>query len=159
MNSVTAPPPGTSLTDVIALFGLSLLMAVLLHLIRGQKLRLAAEVALICKRCAISEASPSEISDDLVSNVRRFHLSVGAFALSWLPFLVLVIGYTLCSLLRDAGYLIFPWPLLGVSLLFGFAFWAGQRIRMRVIERRISGRLNQPASPTRRVRHDCIRTS
>lgn len=147
MNGVTAPPPGTSFTEVIALFGLSLFLAAVLHLIRGQKMRLAEEVALVWKRRTISDASQSGLSDDLVSNACRFHRSVGAFTLSWLPFLVLVIGNTLCSLLRDAGYLIFPWPLLGASLLFGFAFWAGQRIRLRAIGRRISERLNHPAPP------------
>ena len=150
MNSVTPVPPRTSLTDVILLFGFSLLIAAILHLIRGQKLRLSEEVAVICKKYSASGSKPPGVSDDLVSNVRRFHRSVAAFTLSWLPFLVLVIGNTCCSLLRDAGYLIFPWPLFSVSLLFGLALWAGQRIRLHFIRRLVSGGPNQHLQPTPR---------
>ena len=138
MKSLTSFPPRTSLTDVIALFGFSLLVAAVLHLIRGQKLRLSEEVALACKRYAISCSKQPGLSEDLVSTVRRFHTSVVAFVLTWLPFVVLVIGNTCCSLLRDAGYLVFPWPLLTVSLVSGLAMWVAQRFRLRFISRLIS---------------------
>jgi hypothetical protein len=112
-------------------------MAAVLHLIRGQKLRLSEEVALARKRYPISGSNQPVLSEDLLSTVRRFHRSVAAFALTWLPFLVFVIGCTCCSLLRDAGYLIFPWPLLTVALLCGLVMWVVQRIRLRFISRLI----------------------
>jgi hypothetical protein len=150
MNSITPLPPGTSLTDVIALFAFSLLMAAVLHLIRGQKLRLSEEVAVVCKRRSDSGFGQPGLTDDLVANVRRFHRSVAAFTLGWLPLLVLVVGYTCCSLLRDAGYLIFPWLLLSVSLLYGLALWASQRIRLILIGRLVSEGPNQHLQPTPR---------
>jgi hypothetical protein len=150
MNSVAPLPPRTSFTDVIVLLGFSLLIAAVFHLVRGQKLRLSEEVAVVCKSRSDSGWSQSGHTDDLVSNVRRFHRSVVAFTVSWLPFLVLVIGNTCCSLLRDAGYLIFPWPLICVNLLFGLALWASQRIRLHLISRLISQGPNQHLQPTRR---------
>jgi hypothetical protein len=150
MNGIVPLPPRTSFTDVIVLFAFSLLIAAVLHLIRGWRLRPSEEVAIACKKCSVPGSNEPRLSDDLVSKVRRFHRSVVAFTLIWLPFLVLVIGNTCCSLLRDAGYLIFPWPLLSVSLLFGFALWAGQRIRLRLISRLVSGGSNQHLQPTPR---------
>jgi len=150
MNSVTPLPPRTSFTDVIVLLGFSLMIATVLHLIRGQKSRLSEEVAVVCKRRLNPGLIQSGLIDDLVSNVRGFHRSVLAFTLTWLPFLVLMLGYTCCSLLRDAGYLIFPWPMLGVSLLFGLALWVVQRIRLRLISRLISQSQNQHLQATPR---------
>ncbi len=150
MNNVTPLPPRTSLTDVIALFGFTLLIAAILHLVRGQKLRLSEEVAVVCKRYSISGSTQSGVSNDLDSAVRKFHRSVVAFILTWLPFLVLVLGNTCVSLLRDAGYLIFPWPLLTVCLLFGLAVWAAQRVRLRLISRLIIRGPNQYLQATPR---------
>src|SRR5258706_367587 len=123
MNSITPLPPRTSLTDVIALFVFSLFIAGVLHLIRGQKLRLSEEVAIVCKRYSIPDPKQSGLSEEPASTVREFHGSVVAFIITWSPFLVLVTGYTCCSLLRDAGHLIFPWPILTVSLVFGLSLW------------------------------------
>ena len=150
MNAVAHLPPRTSLTDVLLLFGFSLLFAAILHLIRGQRLRLCDEVSVVCKRAAIPDACQPGPSDSLISDARRFHRSAVAFALAWFPFLVLVIGYTCCSLIRDAGYLIFPWPLLTVSLLFGFALWAAQRIRLHLVSRLILPEPNQHLQATPR---------
>ena len=135
MNSITLLPPRTSLTDVITLFVFSLFIAGVLHLIRGQKLRLSEEVSIVCKRYSIPDSQQSGLSRDPAPAVRKFHSSAVAFILAWLPFLVLVAGYTCCSLLRDAGYLIFPWPLFTVSLVFGLALWVAQCIRLRSIRR------------------------
>jgi hypothetical protein len=150
MNSVTPLPPRTSLTDVIALLAISLLLAGVLHLIHGQKLRLSEEVAVVCKKHSDSGLDHHSLSDDLVSIVRRFHRSLLAFILTWLPFLVLVLGNMCCSLLRDAGYLIFPWPLLSVSLLFGLALWVAQRIRLHLISRLVLRGPNQHLQATPR---------
>jgi hypothetical protein len=149
MNTVPPLPPRTSLTDVILLFGSSLVAAAVWHLIRGQRLRLSEEAKTVAKRCSASASNQSGLSDGLFSTVRKFHRSMVAFILSWLPFLVLVIGNTCCSLLRDAGYLIFPWPLLTVGLLFGFALWVAQRTRLRLICRLIFPGPDQhlPAAP------------
>jgi len=150
MNSVATLPPRTSVAEVMVLFGFSLLIAAVLHLIRGQKLSLSGEVAVVCKRSSMSGTNQTIPPDDLVSTVRKFHRSVMAFALTWLPFLVLVLGNTCCSLLRDAGYLIFPWPLLSVSLLFGLALWVVQRVRLRLISRLILQGPNQHLQATPR---------
>lgn len=128
---------------MIVLFAFSLFIAVVLHLIRGQKLRLSEEIAVVRNGCSVSGSNRPNPSEDLVSIVRKFQRSVAAFTLTWLPFLVLVTGNTCCSLLRDAGYLIFPWPLLTVSLLFGLALWVAQRMRLRLISRLILHGSNQ----------------
>jgi len=150
MNSITPLPPKTSLTDVIALFVFSLFIAGVLHLIRGQKLRLSEEIAIASKRYSIPDSKQSGLSEDPASKVRKFHSSVVAFILTWLPFLVFVTGYTCCSLLRDAGYLIFPWPLLTVSLVFGLALWVAQCIRIRSIRRVLLQGPNQHLQATPR---------
>jgi hypothetical protein len=150
MNSIAPLPPSTSLTDVVALVVFSLFMAGVLHLFRGQKLRLSEEVAVVCKRRSIPDCGQAGLPEDMLPAVREFHWSMAAFMLTWLPLVVLVTGFTCCSLLRDAGYLIFPWPLLTISVVSGLTLWVAQRIRLRAISRRLLRGPNQHLQATPR---------
>ena len=140
-------PPKTSLTDVVAIFAFSLFMTAILHLTRGQKVRLAQEIAMVRNRYSLPDSGHPKSAEDEMLTVRKYHNSLTALILSWLPFLILVAGDTCCSLLRDAGYLIFPWPLLAVSLLFGLGLWATQTIRLRSIRRLLLRAPNKPLQP------------
>jgi hypothetical protein len=131
MNAMP-PPPTTALTDVIALFVYALFAAAILHFIRGRDPILRGEASGVLKWKSRGGTHAS-ISDKSMASVRRFHKSMVAFALSWMPFLVLVAGNTSCSLLRDAGYQIIPWPLMIVSGAFSSAFAVSQMIRGRYI--------------------------
>jgi hypothetical protein len=133
MDAIT-PPPTTTLTDVIVLFVFSLFVAGILHVIRGRDSILSREATSVSRRNS-GAIKNTGISDKEMASVRKFHKSLAAFTLSWVPFLVLVAGNTCCSLLRDAGYLIVPWPLMIVSLAFGIAFAVTQIIRCRFIGR------------------------
>jgi len=143
MNTIIAWPPKTSVTDVLAVFAFSVLAAGALHLIRGQKVRLGEDIVLALKRYGVARSGHDDHTVDHMLKVRRYPWSLAAFVLSWLPFLVLVTGNTCCSLLRDGGYPIFPWPLLAVSLLFGLAFWIAQSMRLRSIKRLILPMTNE----------------
>jgi hypothetical protein len=136
MNTIIASSPKMSVTDVLLLFAFSLLVAGALHLIRAQKVRLSEDIALVLKRYRVARSHDNHSVEHLLK-VRKYHWSLAAFVPSWLPFLVLVIGNTCCSLLGAAGYPVFPWPLLAVSLLFGLAFWEAQNMRLRSIKRLI----------------------
>jgi len=136
MNTIIASSPKMSVTDVLLVFAFSLLVAGALHLIRAQKVRLAEDLALVHKRYRVAR-SHDDHSVEHMRKVWKYHWSLAAFVLSWLPFLVLVTGTTCCSLLRDGGYPVFPWPLLAVGLLFGLALWVAQNMRLRSIKRLI----------------------
>jgi hypothetical protein len=125
-----------SVTDLLLVFAFSFLVAGALHLIRAQKVRLGEDIALVLNRYRVTRSHDNHSVDHLLK-VRRYHWSLAAFVLSWLPFLVLVTGNTCCSLLVAAGYPVFPWPVLAVSLLFGLAFWVAQNMRLRSIKRLI----------------------
>ena len=140
MNTIIASSPKVSVTDVLLVFAFSLLAAGALHLIRAQKVRLGEDLALVLKRYPVAR-SHNDHSVEHMLRVRKYHWSLAAFVLSWLPFLVLVTGNTCCSLLRDGGYPVFPWPLLAVGLFFGLALWAAQNMRLRSIKR-----LTQPTT-------------
>jgi len=147
---ITTSPPKTSLTDVMLLFACSLVIGGALHLIRGNKVWLSQEIAGVRKRCSIVDSSRCDVPTEEMAAVRNYHRSWMAFLLSWVPFLILVAGGTCCSLLRDAGYLIFPWPLLTVALLSALAFALTQTIRVRSIKRLLLRGPNKPMQPTPR---------
>ena len=136
MNTIIALSPTMPVTDLVLVFAFSLLAAGAVHLIRAQKVRLGEDLALVLKRYR-APRSHDDHSVEHMLKIRKYHWSLAAFVLSWLPFLVLATGNTCCSLLRDGGYPVFPWPLLAVSLLFGLAFWVAQNLRLRAIKRLI----------------------
>jgi hypothetical protein len=135
MNTIMASLAKTSVTDVLALFAFSLLAAGILHVIRGRKVKLGEDIVIVLKRYGVVRSTHTDHSVDHMLKVRKYHWSLAAFILSWLPFLMLVTGNTCCSVLHDAGYPIFPWPLLAVGLLFGLALWVAQSMRLRSIKR------------------------
>ena len=136
MNTIIASSPKMLVSDVLLAFGFSLLVAGALHLIRAQKVRLGEDIALVLKRYRVARSHDDHSVEHLLK-VRKYHRSLAAFVLSWLPFLVLLTGNTGCLLLGAAGYPLYPWPLLAVGLLFGLAFWVAQNMRLRSIKRLI----------------------
>ncbi|MDB6070043.1 MAG: hypothetical protein JWL81_1214 [Verrucomicrobiales bacterium] len=127
----------TTLSDSLYLVGFSLPAALIPHAIRG---------AFLHKNHQKRDSSrlPHNILTDPASlQIRRFHWSLASVVLSWLPFLMMSLGYVGCSLLRDAGHQIFPWPLLAVSILFALTFGASQYLRHRMIQNLPSDTLNK----------------
>ncbi len=147
MNAMPAPPL-TSWSDVVLLGVSSLAIAAVLHGLRGRKAGLSEEAASVCRCHAIPDALLAGLAEDPVTALRRYHRSGAAFLLTCLPMLILVAGFTGCSLLRDAGYQIFPWPLLAVCLASGLSFGVANHFRQRSIHRLLLCRtkpLLQPA--------------
>jgi hypothetical protein len=130
MNTMPDLPSTTSLKDVLGLLALSLLFGGVLHALRW--LRLSREVTLVRKRYSIPDSTHNS---DPLRAVRNYHQSVTAFMLSWLPFLAGITCSIGCSLLRDAGYAIYPWLLLASGLLFGLAMVTTETFRQRRIRR------------------------
>jgi hypothetical protein len=145
MNAMAPTPPLTSWSDV-ALLGMSCLaLAAFLHGVRGRKEGLSQEVVRACRGHAIPDALLASLGEDPVAALRRYHRSGAAFLLTCLPFVIMVAGFTGCSLLRDAGYEIFPWPLLAVCLASGLSFGVAIHFRQRSILRLLLCRM-KPAS-------------
>jgi hypothetical protein len=71
------------------------------------------------------------VSDEQLAIARKFHRSLFALFCSWIPMALLVLGNTACSLIRDAGYVIFPWWILTPTLLWGLASFLTYSIRLR----------------------------
>ena len=72
---------------------------------------------------------------------RKLFWSVPSLFFTWAPLLASVLGFIGCSLWRDAGHLIFPWPLVSVAVLFGVTGFICQVLRQRMIRRHF------PAAP------------
>jgi hypothetical protein len=87
-----------------------------------------------------------DISETQFRAIQKFHISILAFILSWLPFLVGTIGMICCSLLRDAGYQILPWPMLAVAVVAVIAASVSHRLRMGLIRRLLSSRTNEASN-------------
>lgn len=117
MTTTSAPP--TSLRDCLLLVAFTVPVALVFH----------GVVAAPMFRAAKESASYSEAA------YRKMFWSAPSLLLTWVPLLVGAVGNIGCSLLRDAGYLIFPWPLFSVAVLFGVAMFVCQRLRQRMIRR------------------------
>ena len=112
-------PPTTTLSEVIYVLAISVPASLILHATLGMAMRRK-----------VQSSDPSA-----AARIRKFYWSVPSLILAWLPFLIMSLGNVGCSLLRDAGYQIFPWPLLSVSLLFGIAMGACNFLRERMIKK------------------------
>ena len=142
MNAMPAPPL-TSWSDVVLLGVSSLAIAAVLHGLRGREAALSREAASVCRGHAIPDALLASLAEDPVTALRRYHRSGAAFLLTCLPYVIMVAGFTGCSLLRDAGYDIFPW-LLAVCLASGLSFGVAIHFRQRSILRLLLCRAKPP---------------
>ena len=136
--SITRPPP-TALSDVLLLFALSLVGAGVLHLLRGWTNVPSREAGVLSRHASASGPGTQDRSGELLTRVRGFQRGWLSFLLTWLPLVVMVAGYTGCSLLRDAGYLIFPWPILGVAVAGSVVMASTEFIRGRRTKRILRG--------------------
>lgn len=123
------PPPVTQWSDALYLILLSIPLALVAHLLLiSPSLRkgLKAEA---------ETGSGVPGSQGLVVAEKRFRWTGLSLLLSWLPILAMVLGNIGCSLLRDAGFKIFPWPLIGVAVLFGVTGALCHTVRWRIIRK------------------------
>ena len=65
--------------------------------------------------------------------VRSFHLTVPSFLAAYAPVIAFVIGLSSCSLLRDTGYLVFPWLITLAMAFAGLIGWLAVDWRRRVL--------------------------
>lgn len=121
-------PPTTTLSDAICVVAVSFPAALIPHSVFW--------VALYRKiQGGDSALEPESSGPSVGARIRRFYWSVPSLLLAWLPFLVMALGNVGCSLLRDAGYQIFPWPMVSVTVLFAVAFGGSYFLRHRMIEK------------------------
>ncbi len=100
----------------------------------------------MCKRQPIANSISRDLSESQFRTIQKFHMSIVAFILSWLPFLVSAIGMICCSLLRDAGYQILPWPILAVAVVAVIAASVSHHLRMGSIRRLVSSGPNEASN-------------
>ena len=104
-------PTQTSLSDVVTVLVGSVVAAAVVHLIRSQRSSLAREVRKATERkLALSDLASVSVPANHLMVARKFHWSVRAFVLRWIPFLSFAVSGVCLSLLRDARYDIFPFP-------------------------------------------------
>ena len=98
------------------------------HLVGGSLLKV--EVAKVVRHHTGAKEK-GIVSVAQMAIARRFHMSPFAFLLSWIPFALIVSAQIVCSLIRDAGYRIFPWAILITSILFGPGWSTASYLRRR----------------------------
>ena len=133
-------PPRTSISDVVGIIGISLGGAVIWHGVIWFWLR--GLVASVIRRHTGAKETPV-VSDAQLAVARRFHRSGFSLFLSWIPTGLHALGGIACSLIRDAGYLIFPWPILASSILFALGYSLTFSIRLRRLQKLL---FSQPPS-------------
>jgi hypothetical protein len=116
-TSTPALPPRAGMLDLALMFGCVLVIGLVIHIVRGLPAFLRKEAEL-----SAGKNHNRVITDDQLSAIRRFHWSAEAFILSLIPFLLAAAANTAVSLIRDTGYMIFPWPVLASSALIGLGF-------------------------------------
>ena len=125
-------PPPTTLEDILLLLGLCVMAVTLVHLLRiafgfQREVSAATERAKrLVPMLEIDSASASRA-------VRSFHLTVPSFLAAYAPVFALVIGCSTCSLLRDAGYIIFPWLIPSAFVFSGLIGWLATDWRRRAV--------------------------
>ena len=135
-SSDTLPimPPTTSLSDCLWLLGLSIVMGSVFFFL-GWTAK-ARSIATLRFTNALSLAKPSHQVDPAVASdaIHGYSCSLVAFLICWLPWLAMIVGSIGVSLIRDAGFVIFPWAML----LPGVLFIAGALLAARLKLRRLS---------------------
>lgn len=127
--------PATSAVDVLLVLTLSVPLALILHLLQGlSSSRTISAASPIIPDPSVETAAPSPAKVARSIFTRRYW-STSSIFLTWFPCLVMAVGNISCSLLRDAGYQIFPWPITSVSVLFGLTLVICQGIRRRIEKR------------------------
>ena len=110
------PPQTTSVSDCIWLLVISLAGGLLNYLMDRRRYRIAQA----------SEPGPSRHSN---------FQSQKAFLISWFPWLLFCVGSIGVSVLRDYGFIIFPWPMLANFLLLSLWLNLAQRLQSRYTSR------------------------
>ncbi len=144
MEPVTIHPPVTALRDVLALAGWTGVVTLIWYGMTGTQGLLTREAisSVLGGRASEADMQAAPLTTDQLARLRRFHFSWPVFLLGCLPMLMIVMGNVGCSLLRDAGYLIFPWPVMLNGAACGASFYVVLIVRRRFIRRLL---LVQPA--------------
>ena len=121
-------PPPTSLSDCLWLLGMSIAIGAAFFLLGWSGK--ARSIATQRFTTALSREETSRPVDPAMASdvVRGYSRSSVAFLICWLPWLAMILGSIGVSLLRDAGFVIFPW----VILLPGALFVAGWLLAARL---------------------------
>ena len=115
---MTSAPP-TSWQDCILLVAFTVPLALICHAL------IAASMFQSAKR-----------SDNFTeTSYRKLFWGLPSLLLTWAPLLAAVLGYIGCSLWRDAGHLIFPWPLFSVAILSGLTGYVCQWLRQSMVRK------------------------
>lgn len=141
MEPVTIHHPVTAASDVLLLLGWTSGLTLLFYLVMGTKWLLNREAiaSILNRRASEADMRAAPIHADQMSRLRKFHFSWPTFLLSCLPMLVSVAGGVGCSLLRDAGYMIVPWPVMLNGAALGAAIPGVLIVRRRAIRRLLLG--------------------
>jgi hypothetical protein len=125
-------PPPTTLEDILLLVGAFAAAVTVLHLVR---LAFGFEDEVVRASARAKQLIPALVIDEAAAcrAVRSFHLTLPALLAAYAPPLTLAIGYSGCSLLRDAGYLIFPWLIPSALAFSSLITWLADDWRRRVV--------------------------
>jgi hypothetical protein len=112
-------PPTTSLSDCLWIIALSVGIAATRYLAGLTGFFCSAEAkgfaGWLLRRKAPLVIDPTEAE----TAVHKYYRSPAAFFIIWFPWLAFCSGNIVVSLLRDAGFMIFPWPILINCALLG----------------------------------------
>ena len=137
-------PPVTAMRDVLALVGWTGVLTLIWYGVTGTQRLLTREAisSVLGRRASEADVQGASVTADQTARLRKFHFSWPVFLLGCLPMLMIVMGNVGCSLLRDAGYLIVPWPVRLNGAACGASFYVVLIVRRRFIRRLLLG---QPA--------------
>jgi hypothetical protein len=122
--------PQTTLSDCLGMLGISLVAGAALHLLRARLGKVSGEADVLAH-------STGQAKTEVLAAIKSFHWTPAAFLLSWLPLLGMSMGNIACSLWRDAGHSLYPWPMVGVSVLVAAIFAVTVVLRHRMLKRRL----------------------
>jgi hypothetical protein len=125
-------PPPTTLEDILLMLGLCVVAVTLAHLLRIA-FGFQREVSGATERAKRLVPTLEIDSASAFRVVRSFHLTVPSFVAAYAPVIALVIGFSTCSLLRDAGYVILPWLIPLACVFSGLVGWLAADWRRRAI--------------------------
>lgn len=131
-------PPTTSLHDCLGLLGLSIAMGCAFFLL-GRTAK-ARPIATLRFTNALASGKPSRVVDPALASdaVRGYSRSLVAFLICWLSWLAMILGSIGVSLIRDAGFVIFPWVILLPSVLFVAAALFATRLKFQRLSRSLA---------------------
>src|SRR5687768_5504088 len=131
-------PPSTSLSDCFWLLAFSMVAGSVHFLLGLAGVFRPAEARQFAWSLSRKEPSRNVEPAEASSVIQRYYCSPSAFFISWLPWFAFSAGSIVVSLLRDAGFQIFPWPILANCGLFSVWLLIAGRLKLHRVSQILS---------------------